>query len=270
MERERQRMIDFSRGEQLTMLRTATIPRGKKANDGGTVRPSLLKLVLKLIDDHGGGREAFLSYATIAKEANCSTRTARRSIEILQRLSLLVCQKKRTRSGAACNHYRIVWTELALLVNGHVASETNNVASETNNVASETNNVAIRGHRSAYEAQNETNKETRPRSAAGPLDIPASLAGSAEFSAAWRDWLSDRRERRLSTRDRTMRAQLESLAPLGPIAATECLRVSIRNGWQGIFPEKFKNGTKANTKRWQGSGQRFDPSANSAPGVGEM
>lgn len=90
-----------------------------------------------------------------------------------------------------------------------------------------------------------------------PVPIPDSL-DLPPFSAAWSEWLDYRRERRLSLRDRTMRAQLESLVPLGPVAAAECLNVSIRNGWQGIFPEKTKNGKRTLAI---GAGQTYDPSA---------
>ena len=86
-------------------------------------------------------------------------------------------------------------------------------------------------------------KETRGR--AGPemlrVAVPSQLDQPA-FLAAWSEWLAYRRECRLSVRDRTMRAQMDSLAPLGPIAAAECLRMSIRNGWAGIFPEKAGEG----------------------------
>jgi hypothetical protein len=72
---------------------------------------------------------------------------------------------------------------------------------------------------------------------AAEVSIPASL-DLPPFPAAWSDWLAYRLERRLSTRGRTMALQLDSLAPLGPAAAAECVKLSIRNGWQGLFPEK--------------------------------
>lgn len=73
-------------------------------------------------------------------------------------------------------------------------------------------------------------------------EIPALPPGlnHPPFPEMWVEWLAYRTERRLSTRDRTMRAQLQSLSPLGPVAAAECLRKSIRCGWAGVFPEKEK------------------------------
>jgi hypothetical protein len=35
------------------------------------------------------------------------------------------------------------------------------------------------------------------------------------------------------------RLQLDALAPLGADRAAECLRLSIVNGWAGLFPERF-------------------------------
>lgn len=90
-------------------------------------------------------------------------------------------------------------------------------------------------------------KGRRPPHADVPL--PPALA-SDPFPAAWSDWLAYRRERRLTLRDRTIRAQLESLAPLGPVAAAECVRASIRNGWQGIFPDT-KGGRDGQRSRGQ-------------------
>lgn len=75
------------------------------------------------------------------------------------------------------------------------------------------------------------------RGSAG-VELPEGLQAEP-FPAAWSEWLAYRRERRLSSRDRTLRAQLASLAPLGPVAAAECVGLSIRQGWQGLFPERM-------------------------------
>jgi hypothetical protein len=105
-----------------------------------------------------------------------------------------------------------------------------------------------------------------PAKAAGPqpsLTLPPALAADP-FPAAWLEWLGYRKERRLTLRDRTMRAQLDSLAPLGPVAAAECVRLSIRNGWQGIFPERRnENGTSTGKgSSHVGPGQRYRPAAH--------
>lgn len=104
--------------------------------------------------------------------------------------------------------------------------------------------------------------QTNPAACAAdsePATIPACLA-SEPFTSAWSEWMAYRRERRLSSRLRTMRAQLESLAPLGPQAATECVRKSIRNGWAGIFPEgKTNGGRKSTSAEYNPDGAKHDP-----------
>lgn len=110
------------------------------------------------------------------------------------------------------------------------------------------------------ERKEDKGKEGKGTKPAGELDaeqvpLPPEIS-IAPFPPVWLEWIAYRREHRYSTRERTMRAQLQSLAPLGPIAAAECLRSSIRNGWQGIFPEKVNANGKPQQQR-VGSGQRF-------------
>ncbi|MCY2987003.1 MAG: hypothetical protein NTY19_03935 [Planctomycetota bacterium] len=98
-------------------------------------------------------------------------------------------------------------------------------------------------------------KVTPPDPLAKSVTIPPALTGEP-FSIAWAEWISYRRKRRLSSSELTMRAQLESLVPLGPVQAAECLRLSIRNGWQGIFPERFDK-SKPKQPSHVGGGQRY-------------
>lgn len=67
--------------------------------------------------------------------------------------------------------------------------------------------------------------------------VPPNLA-TPEFQAAWEEWQDYRRERRLSMADRTMKSQLKMLSGLGSAAAVAAIESSIRNGYQGLFPEK--------------------------------
>lgn len=74
------------------------------------------------------------------------------------------------------------------------------------------------------------------------------------FRVAWAEWIAYRRERRISVRERTLVSQLVALTEIGPSQAADCLRLSIRNGWQGMFPEKF-------SKLKSGAGVVYDPNA---------
>ncbi len=111
---ERQQQFAWERGSQLACLREAVVPWGT-THDGSRCSPAALKSVLRVIDDHGGGREAWLGYETIAREAGISTRTAKRCVEVLVAGSLLIAATRRSAAGVVCNHYRIVWNELDLL-----------------------------------------------------------------------------------------------------------------------------------------------------------
>lgn len=103
MARGRQQRIDFSRAEQLGLLREARLPMQQKA-------------VLRAIDDFGRGGEAWPSQSRLAVAVGCSERHLRRLLSELVDDSLVCitrqCLGDGRRSG---NVYVIVWSELALL-----------------------------------------------------------------------------------------------------------------------------------------------------------
>ena len=61
------------------------------------------------------------------------------------------------------------------------------------------------------------------------------------FAAAWSEWLTYRRERRLTCTPRTLAAQVAKCVEMGGPAAVEAINASIAAGWQGIFPPKQTN-----------------------------
>jgi hypothetical protein len=71
------------------------------------------------------------------------------------------------------------------------------------------------------------------------------------FLEAWENWLAYRRERKTKTTDRTKSAQLATLAAVGETSAIAAIEKSIRNGWQGLFPESNppNDATSAKPKR---------------------
>ncbi len=118
--------IDFSeRGVQLALLMKAQIPDVAGERGKGTgVRGWILKAVLRTIDDHGRGRAAWPAMKTIASEVQVSFGQVRRAIAGLKYLGLLCVNRKAVRSSdpsrLTCNHYVIVWSELALLASDQV------------------------------------------------------------------------------------------------------------------------------------------------------
>lgn len=108
--------------------------------------------------------------------------------------------------------------------------------------------------------------EDMPESGAGagtraglPPPVPPSVAApplpieldTPEFREAWNAWETDRRKRRLKPlTDRGKAQQFAALAPLGPAKACACIAESIRQGWQGLFPERMNgNGHKPREDR---------------------
>jgi hypothetical protein len=112
MEEAKQQRIDFSRGDQLAVLRECRLP-DVAAKDGVTVKAGVIKGVLGAIDSFG--RECFASIDTIAATANYSRRHVKRAIEALELLSLITKDRRKNCYGTTTNHYRIVWTEVELL-----------------------------------------------------------------------------------------------------------------------------------------------------------
>jgi hypothetical protein len=87
-------------------------------------------------------------------------------------------------------------------------------------------------------------QETSDTACQDAVPIPPEL-DTPEFIAAWDEWAAFRRRKKAKLTTVSTKLQLEDLAPLGVAKAIECLRSSMKNGWTGIFPEKFakeKNG----------------------------
>lgn len=113
---------------------------------------------------------------------------------------------------------------------------------------SSTPSSTLRTERKGKEREEE--EERKRKSAPPPGDTPElSLEQSfpaqidtEAFRSAWADWLSYRRERRLTAyKPRTIAAQLKELSDWGEAAAITSIRDSIRQQWQGLFAPKAIN-----------------------------
>ena len=70
------------------------------------------------------------------------------------------------------------------------------------------------------------------------VPLPASL-DTAEVRSVLAEWFVQRRANRLSLREPYLLGQYRRLEALGPVNAVACLRHTIDNDYDGIFPEKF-------------------------------
>lgn len=115
----KQQTIDFARAEQLDLLSRAQLEAGlpQDSKSRANVRGSTLRLVLRAIDDFGRGGTAWPSQKTLAERTGLSDRQVKRAIAALKAMSVLCVECHPNPYGGRSNHYAIVWSELALLVN---------------------------------------------------------------------------------------------------------------------------------------------------------
>jgi hypothetical protein len=80
------------------------------------------------------------------------------------------------------------------------------------------------------------------------------------FRTAWAEWIAERKDKRIKPyTDRGASTQLKRLAAFGPAVAVAAIEASIRNGWQGLFPEKVPADVPgAKNARPQTKGEAFD------------
>jgi hypothetical protein len=112
----KQQEFNWPRARQLSTLRDCRIPNGHSA-DGKVVSSKILKAVLIAIDQFAGQeRECFAAIRTISENTGYSPRHTNRAIACLEAFSLITKEQRKNVFGLVTNHYRIVWSELALLV----------------------------------------------------------------------------------------------------------------------------------------------------------
>lgn len=109
---EQQLTIDWTRAEQLALLRDAVLPTFRSPA-GDAVSPLLAGAVLRAIDEHGRGRHCWASLETLAAVAQCSRRSVVRALQALTTAGVL-CVETTRRGRSFTNTYVIVWSELAI------------------------------------------------------------------------------------------------------------------------------------------------------------
>ncbi len=112
---------------------------------------------------------------------------------------------------------------------------------------------------SNYESQNETgtraamepqgrqtiNKNVKKLKKKETPNLPENLDNPV-FRKAWEDWKKHRTEIRKKLTPSTIKRQLKMLAEY-PESAADIIGNSIRNGWQGLFPEKKGGNNSGNS-----------------------
>lgn len=84
-------------------------------------------------------------------------------------------------------------------------------------------------------------------------DIPDYME-SPEFKTAWAEWIQHRIEIRHKLTPSTIRMQLKKFMKYHEEEAIDTIHLSIEKGWQGLFPERIKDGrqtTQTNQRQSQ-------------------
>lgn len=111
--RQKDLFTDLPRGEQLAALRRLELDAWQRKSI--KVSGKMQKAVLRVIDDHEGGRECFASQATIASEVGCSEASVGRAIAALIDQDLITKERPNHWSP---NRHRVNWTAVMMLVRG--------------------------------------------------------------------------------------------------------------------------------------------------------
>lgn len=107
MNRQQDLFHDLPRGDQLAALRRIKLDSWTVGN--AVVSGVIQKSVLRVIDDHDGGRGCFTTQQTIAEEIGCSRASVGRAIAALIDRDLITSERPNHWSP---NHHRINWTAL--------------------------------------------------------------------------------------------------------------------------------------------------------------
>jgi biotin operon repressor len=73
-----------------------------------------------------------------------------------------------------------------------------------------------------------------------PVAPATPLPHGPRFAHAWGEWVQFRKEIKKPMPPTTVAMQLKSLASLSEVDACDCIATSMRHGWTGLFPDKYK------------------------------
>lgn len=95
----------------------------------------------------------------------------------------------------------------------------------------------------AIPAPSVTNKPAKKdEKTADPIQFPH----GEKFAAKWEEWQQFKKgARHKKLQPASVQKQLDALGAIPEPDAIDCIDLSIRNGWQGLFPERFGKGGKA-------------------------
>jgi DNA-binding MarR family transcriptional regulator len=209
------------------------------------------KIILAILADRIGQHETcWPGQRTLAKDAGFRSDTAGACTSRLEKTRYIEIEK---RGNGRRQYYRL--TEKGVRI----------FRAPGNSKRSENQDTTVRKiHTEApgNSVHNQTDQITRPNKGV-KVSFPAKLTSIDGFEAAWGEWLTYRRERKLTVTPTCLKKQLAMLENQpDPIAV---LNQSIQNGWQGLFPIKgdSNHGTPEGEVDWSAEYHRVNgPSRN--------
>jgi hypothetical protein len=219
--------------------------------------------------------ECWPSIARLAHLAGVTERSTRTAIKRLSAADMVSIEKRQGRNGTMTNLYR-------LPVIGSPDDGRNETLSpgDPGEEGAERNDTGGR-KKATGEGRNEAPEEldllgtkpteVDPRNKCGKatvvVEIPPEL-DTAEFRAAWNDWLAHRREIRKPAGPTAQRKALAGMVKLGIQRAIAAIEHSVARGWLGIFePGESRNANGHHRGRAIGPGQRHPDDERSEVGT---
>lgn len=175
-------------------------------------------IICSLLNRSGNNGVAWPGYDRIGKDLGLSKSAVLRAVTLLEQKRLLIIERK----NGLSNRYRIATGSETLPVSKRHSNQYRNATTAGSETLPELDQL------------NKT-KRTRPNNGT-EISLPGKLTSIDGFEAAWGEWLTYRRERKLTVTPTCLKKQLAMLEnQTDPIAV---LNQSIQNGWQGLFPIK--------------------------------
>jgi DNA-binding Lrp family transcriptional regulator len=180
-------------------------------------------IICNLQDRSRDNGVAWPGYDRIAKDLGLSRTAVLNAVKSLEKKGWLVIDRQ---SGLS-NRYRI-----------NTSIETIPVSKQYSNPYRNDTTTSIE----TIPELDQLNKTKRTRPNKGvEISIPAKLTSIDGFETAWSEWLTYRRERKLTVTPTCLKKQLAMLETQpDPVAV---ISKSIESGWQGLFPTKSQSST---------------------------
>lgn len=198
--------------------------------DSGPADQAQTMVLLAIADFCDDSGMCWPSVASIAQKARMSERNARRIIRALQDAGWLDIEEQRGRNQT--NRYRVKKPDI---VSARTECPPGQMEHEnrTNGARKPDTAMSAEPSRTIREPS-----ETRAKKSEKDDDATATILSEVATEAVARNFVGHRREMKKPLTERAARAMAERLRQHGNPDAV--LKLSIENGWQGVFPDKVK------------------------------